>query len=152
MSRVREQAAAVWDWWTHPYRLLKEPRVISAILAVAYLTIAALIGLPTLAATPQTMLAEHTNITLASLVGGLTILGGALAASSLVGGSWIVERAGIAWIIGGLIARAVIVWNLPWDPSTIVHLGELIALCLLLAARYARVSGLDLDPSRGYER
>ena len=152
MSRLREQAAAAWDWWTHPYRLLREPRIISAILAAAYLTIAALIGMPTLAATPQTMLAGHANITLASLVGGLTILGGALAASSLVGGSWIVERAGIAWIIGGLIARAVIVWHLPWDPSTIVRLGELIALCLLLAARYARVSGLDLDPSRGYER
>ena len=152
MSRLREQAAAAWDWWTHPYRLLKEPRIISAILAAAYLTIAAMIGVPTLAATPQTMLAEHTSLTLASIVGTLTILGGTLAASSLVGGAWIVERAGIVWIIGGLIARAIIVWHMPHDASTIVRLGELIVLCLLLAARWARVSGLDLDPSRGYER
>ena len=152
MSRLRNQAAAAWEWWTHPYRLLKEPRLVSAILAAAYLTIAAMIGLPTLAATPQTLLAERTSLTLATIVGTLTILGGALAASSLVGGSWIVERAGIVWIVGGLIARAIIVWHLPWDASTVVRLGELIVLCLLLAARYARVSGLDLDPSRGYER
>lgn len=146
---ARTYLSTVWDWWTSPYRLLKEPRLVSACLAAAYLTIAGTIGLPTLAATPHTLLAAHVSLGLAWTVGTLTVIGGALAASSLLGGAWIVERGGIWFLWAGLAARACLVWGMPWDTTTIVRLGELLALCLLLAARYARVSGLDLDPGRG---
>ena len=133
--------------WTYPWNLLKEPRALSAIMAILYLSIVVLIGLPTLLVLPGTGLADNFDLSLAVLAGIPLVAGGLIAAISLWGGAWFLERGGIVLIIGGLIVRAVIVVALPYtDAVTAIGVGEVWALSLALAARFFIIRGLDLDP------
>ena len=135
--------------WALPWRLVKEPRPLSVLVGLSYLTLAFTVGLHTIVNAPSTALAEHVSLTLAATVGVLTLLGGILAAGSLVGGAWFVERTGILFLVGGLIARAVIVWHSPDLGAVVPRMGEIAAILLLLAGRYVRIWGLDLDPTKG---
>ena len=135
--------------WVYPWRLLKEPRTLSAVMALVYLDGAFAVGLQTILYPLETALGQHIDVALARTVGVMALLGGILALASLWGGAWVIERTGIAFLIGGLLARAVIVWYLPWDASTIVRLGEISMIIGLLIARTIRIWGLDLDPTRG---
>lgn len=135
--------------WVYPWRLLKEPRSLSLMMAFAYLVGALAIGLHTIANAPTTTLGQPIDTTLAIIVGVLCLVGGILAAGSLWGGAWVIERTGIAFLAGGLIARGVLVWYLPWDASTVPRLGEIAIILFLLTARTIRIWGLDLDPTRG---
>lgn len=133
--------------WIYPWSFLKEPRVLSAIMAILYLSIVVLIGLPTLLVLPGTGLADHFDLSLAVLAGIPLVAGGIIAAISLWGRAWFLERGGIVLIIGGLIVRAVIVVALPdTDAVTAIGVGEVWALSLALAARFFIIRGLDLDP------
>lgn len=136
--------------WTYPWSLLKEPRALSVIMATFYLAIVAMIGLPTLLVLPGTGLAQHFDMTLSVVAGLPLVLGGTIAAASLWGGAWFLERGGILMLTGGLIARGVIVWALPYsDAATTIALGEVATLTLALAARYFTIRGLDLNPREG---
>lgn len=133
--------------WTYPWNLLKEPRALSAIMDILYLSIVVLIGLPTLLVLPGTGLADHFDLSLAVLAGIPLVAGGLIATISLWGGAWFLERGGIVLIIGGLIVRAVIVVALPYtDAVTAIGVGEVWALSLALAGRFFIIRGLDLDP------
>lgn len=135
--------------WLRPYRLLKEPQFDSALVAFAYLVAALGIGLPTLLWVPDTRLDGDVDTWLAIAASGLVIAGGLMAALSLHGGAWFIERTGIALLSGGLLARAVIVANLAYEPSVVVRLAEIVALCAFLGWRCRFVSGLALNPARG---
>ena len=133
--------------WTYPWSLLKEPRALSAIMAALYLSLAALIGLPTLLVLPGTGMPTHYDVSLSLIAGLPLVLGGLIAAASLWGGAWFLERGGIVLLVGGLIVRAIIVIALPYsDAATTIGVGEVWALILALAARYFIIRGLDLDP------
>ena len=148
---TRERLASWWRTpWTYPWSLLKEPRALSAIMAAVYLSIVALVGLPTLLVLPGTGLDTHYDMSLSIIAGLPLVLGGTLAAASLWGGAWFLERGGILLILGGLVARGVIIWVLPYsDAATTIGIGEVAALTLALAARFFTIRGLDLNPREG---
>lgn len=147
-----ERARRTLAGWLRPYRLLKEPRFDSALIAFAYLVAAFGIGLPTILFIPDTRLANDVDAWLAFAAGVLVVAGGVLAGASLHGGAWFIERTGIALLVGGLLARAVIVTNLNFEPSVVVRLAEIVALSAFLGWRCRFVSGLVLNPARGRGR
>lgn len=138
--------------WLRPYRLLKEPRIDSGLISLGYLVAAFGIGIPTILFVPDTRLPSEVDTWLAIATGVLVTLGGIMGAVSLFGGAWFLERAGIAFLVGGLLARAVIVSSLVFEPSVVVRLAEIVALSAFLAWRCRFVSGLTLNPARGRDR
>lgn len=148
MASLRRHLDSWWeDPWTYPWSLLKEPRALSAIMTAFYLTIVLLVGIPTLLVLPGTGMAIHFDASLSIITGGSLTVGGLIAAASLWGGAWAIERGGIYILAGGLIARGVIVVALPYtDAVTSIGLGEVTALLLALAARFFTIRGLDLNP------
>lgn len=148
MAGMRQHLTSWWRApWTYPWNLLKEPRALSAIMAGFYLSIVIMVGLPTLLVLPGTGMAIHYDASLSIITGGSLTVGGLIAAASLWGGAWAIERGGIYILAGGLIARGVIVVALPYtDAVTSIGLGEVTALLLALAARFFTIRGLDLNP------
>ena len=150
---VPRRVSRLIEQWLRPYRLLKEPRVVSLLLALCYAAIAFGIGLPTITNVPDTILGVHVDYSLAVVVGLFALGGGIMAASSLLGGAWFVERTGIVFIMGALAARAAIVVFLPMtDAQTIVRVAELLTIGLLLGVRLRIVGQLALDPTKGAAR
>lgn len=135
------RARTAWD-------RLKQPPVLSALWASLYVTIAVLIGAPTLATTAGHAQTYAYGIELAIVAGTPLIAGGLIAAVSLWWGVWVIERGAILILTGGLIARSIIVVWLPTVSiiTRIVEVGSIIAILLALAIRYATIWGLDLDP------
>lgn len=149
MGKFAEWFDPIMGRWLEPYRMLKEPRLVSALLGAAYTIIALFVGLPTLLSPPVTPLALAVGVALSWVIALFTIVGGITAAASLYGGAWFVERFGILLMIGGLLARAATVVQLQIPVvQAAPRVAEIVALCLILAARYRRISGPVLDPTR----
>ena len=129
--------------------LLHEPRVITATMGVAWLLILG-IGCAALVAPPMSI-AHEIGPTLTVIWGGLLLTGGILGlAGCLPGWHWI-ERSGILAAGTGTLIYLVVILNLhaTTNGSRPVQAG-FVALCLVgLAARWLRIRGAQVDPTRG---
>lgn len=127
-----------------PYRLLREPRLVSVIYLGVYLLLAFGIGFATLVTQPVSAV----DPTLVAVTGWLALTGGLFGAASLWSGVWWLERIGITLSIGGICARMVIVNNLAYPSSVWQGESALTIICLLMLARFLRIAGLALDPTK----
>ena len=139
-SRVKEKI-------TYPWTLLKEPKFISAMWATVY-SIFIVNGIILVAFTPLDVV-RHNGIPITYVGGFLFIIGGACGVSSLHGGKWFIERAGIYFNIAGMLAYGAIIWL--FDTSLqegAIRTGFAIALILALLARFYKIRELTLDPNK----
>lgn len=130
-----------------PWTLLKEPRFISAMWATVY-SIFAVNGIIFIGYTPPDLLYK-VGQPLTFLTGGLLITGGILATFSLHGGQWYVERAGIIFCTVGMVGYAASTWF--FDDSLSEQLMRTlfsISIVCAAAARFYKIRGLTLDPSK----
>lgn len=139
-------AAELGGYFLQPFRLLREPRVVSIIYLAAYILFALGIG-------GATLLFGHepgsgVDPWLIDIVGWLSLAGGALAACSLYSGIWWLERLGITLIMAGAGGRMVVVWYLAHPNDYWQRESVLAIVCLLLLDRLLRISGLLLDPTK----
>jgi hypothetical protein len=132
---------------TRPWLLLKEPRFVSAMLAIAY-TAGAFAGLILIADTPGDLV-DKNGIALAFLVGGLFSVGGLLGVISLHGGDWWMERACIYFICAAMLGYMIALWFFDASLSErLIRTLLSIAFVALLAARFYKIRGMTLDPTK----
>lgn len=129
------------------WSLLKEPRFISALHAIAYSIVFA-IGIIFVFATPGDLVSRN-GVALGFIIGGLFIVSGVLGTYSLHGGEWWMERAGVIFLIGGLLGYIMAIWTFDGQMAEkTVRTLLSIVLILLFSIRYYRIRGLVLDPTK----
>ena len=118
-----------------PWERLREPKVMHALISTAYLS-AAVAG--------TAVICDG-----AWWTGGLLLFGGLLPLGSMHGGHWGLERAGLILLMGGFVGWLA---GLPEQSATVGELAARAALTFgvvaLMAARWYRIRGLDMDPDR----
>lgn len=139
---ARPRPHSLWVW-------VAEPRTVTAVGAAPYpLLLAA--GLAGFLAPPAGALAALGHPTLVDLWCTLLVLGGGLGLAGSLPGWWYVERAGLLGAASGLGMYAVAVSQLPGLPGEVLAARVFLTAALIasLAARWVRISGATLDPSR----
>lgn len=135
-------------WWLLPWRILPEPRIVSAIMVSVYATFLIMGGAWYL--DPQDAVTAH-RLGLASghIMAALWMAGGFCGLLSLRPGFWWLERAGLLFAAGGLIGRALIVTDLADGGELVVRGGIILIAVAGLAIRMVRIMGLAVDPTKG---
>jgi hypothetical protein len=129
------------------WALLKEPKFVSAMLAASY-TALSIIGLIMIGFTPGDLV-NHGMRVLSYFTGSLFLIGGALGVMSLHGGEWWLERACIYASWAGLFGYICAAWI--YDASLsekIISSLFVAAFSAQLAARFYKIRGLTLDPTK----
>lgn len=140
----RETVKGLRDILAQPWLRLREPKVINALLATAYVLVS--VAGASLLLNPPAALAGHF---LTCWVGWLLLAGGMLPLLSLHGGYWWIEKSGLMFLIGGLLAYIAAVWTLPVDLGEKAVRSILAwALVTFLIARWVHIRELDLDPDK----
>lgn len=131
-----------------PWSLLKDPKFVSAMMALAY-TLFTLTGLIIIFAPPDEVV-SRTWVLVGYLVGGFFIIGGLLGTLSLHGGEWWIERAGLMFEVGAMLGYVFTLWSLNDNSTTEVHVRTSLSFVVisLLAMRFYKIRGLTLDPTK----
>lgn len=138
----------VVGYLTRPWRLLREPRVVSALWVLIYL-VATVVGI---AQTQEpglpVMEPAGTQVAYGSAIA--MAIGGVLALAAVLPGWWGVERGGVLLVMSGIAVRML---TIPATSDTlaeaIVRGGINVIAALALVIRLIHIWGLDLDPTRG---
>lgn len=132
-----------------PLRWVADPKSVSLWAATAWTTIT--LGGIFAFGSPPTSIATELGPWITTAWAVLFILGGALAIIGALPGWWYVERAGIIILTTGLAVYGSVVWTLHFTtPGNRAVQGSIVlALIALSFARYTRIRGATLDPSRG---
>lgn len=131
---------------------IADPKAVSTLAAGSWLVIAQA-GFWAFGS-PPTSVANELGAVITTTWAVLFILGGVLAVVGALPGWWYLERAGILILSTGLAIYGGVVWYLHYTVpgNRAVQGSVIIALIILSMARYARISGATLDPSRGKHR
>lgn len=131
---------------------LEEPPEVTALMMVIYVVMIG-VGLAAILAPPTALLSSWGQ-PLTMIWGSLLMVGGALGAAACPRGLWWLEAQATWILILALNLRALLVLMLQittGSGSRITQLGELVALTLWFALRWARIRGIPVDPLRDRE-
>lgn len=133
------------------WQLLQEPRVITAITAGCW-AVGISIGVVTLLWPPLTILGMIGHMTTVMAIG--MIMGGTLGLVGCLSGWWWIERMGIiaAGTATAIYAYTLLALHFGSDGSRLTQLGFVLWAAGSLAARWFRIQGAQIDPTRGMDR
>lgn len=133
------------------WKLLQEPRVVTAITAACW-AIGLGIGIATLLTPPLTIVGTIGNMTSIMAIG--MIIGGTLGLTGCLSGWWWIERCGIiaAGTGIGIYIVTLIALHMTQEGSRLTQLGFVLWAVGSLAARWFRIDGAQVDPLRGRGR
>ena len=132
--------------------MLHEPRAVTATMIVAW-SVCTGIGLAALVMPPAS-LAHHIGPLLTVIWAALLLAGGTLGGAGCAAGWWWAERSGILLAGTGLAVYLTVVLALdyPQPGSRLVQAGIVLLALGLLVTRWLRISGAQVDPTRGLPR
>ena len=132
--------------------MLHEPRAVTATMIVAWL-VCTLVGLFALLMPPAS-LEHHLGPMLTIIWAALLLSGGILGGAGCSIGWWWAERSGILLAGTGLSVYLTVVLALdyPQPGSRFVQAGIVLLALGLLVTRWLRISGAQVDPTRGLRR
>ena len=132
--------------------LLREPRAVTATMIVAW-SVCTGIGLFALLM-PSASLEHHLGPLLTVIWAALLLSGGILGGAGCSIGWWWAERSGILLAGTGLSVYLTVVLALdyPQPGSRFVQAGIVLLALGLLVTRWLRISGAQVDPTRGLRR
>ena len=120
------------------WRLLPEPRIVTAIMASWYGGCVLLGG---------RLLGWPSGAVAFDWLGALLFAGGAIAASSCLAGQWWIERVGIILLVAAWAIRASMV-AATHPPEAWVQTTGLLGVAALLGTRVVRIWGMPANPTR----
>lgn len=131
--------------------MLREPRVVTAITSACW-GVALAIGVVTLIVPPLTITAILGHMT--ALMAIIMIVGGTLGLAGCLSGWWWIERMGIiaAGTSTAIYAYTLLALHFGSDGSRLTQLGFVLWAAGSLAARWFRIQGGQVDPTRGMDR
>ena len=132
--------------------MLREPRAVTATMIVAW-SVCTGIGLFALLM-PSASLEHHLGPMLTVIWAALLLSGGILGGAGCSIGWWWAERSGILLAGTGLSVYLTVVLALdyPQPGSRFVQAGIVLLALGLLVTRWLRISGAQVDPTRGLRR
>ena len=126
----------------HGWRLLPEPRVVTALMASWYGGCVLLGG---------RLLGLASGGAVFDWLGSLLFAGGLIAASACLAGQWWIERVGITLLAAAWAIRASMV-AATHPPEVWVQATSLLGIAALLGTRVVRIWGMPADPTRAGAR
>lgn len=134
----------------HAYwRLLREPRAVTAVSGGAWLIVVA-VGISALLSPPPT-LSHAWGSTITWVWAMPLIMGGLISVAGCLPGWWWVERVGILATGTGVMMylSIVVILHVCGPNSQLVSAGHIIVILAGLTTRWLQISGLALDPAKG---
>lgn len=130
-------------WWL----TVPEPRLFSVGWGVAYFAVFAA-GLAALAGPPIAQLDASASVIVQASIGGLNLIGTAVAMASGYRDFWRGERLGLGLMIaaGAIYAALLLYVNAEFGLSTLVPFSYLLALLVVLGIRYAMIRWYTYRP------
>lgn len=134
------------------WMMLHEPRAVTATMIGLWAVMVA-IGLSALLAPPMPI-AHEMGPTLTVIWAVLLLVGGALGLAGCPTGWWWIERAGVILAGTGMTVYLAVVLSLDYSQpgSRLVQAGIVLLAVGLLVTRWLRISGAQVDPTRGLPR
>lgn len=133
----------------HPWRILREPPLLSGLYSLAYAGFI-VAGVAWVLDPRDDVIAYELGVASGYLMSWLWVAGGLLGVMSMIKGLWFAERSGLWFCIGGLLGRAFIITQTPIESGERALMLALIAtFTFLLLARIFSITGADLSPYRG---
>lgn len=128
---------------------IADPKAVSTLAAIAWAFIA-YAGFRAFGS-PPTSIANELGGIITTGWAALFIIGGLCGVIGALPGWWYLERAGIVILTTGLLVYDAVVWYLHiTTPGNRAVQGSIVlGMVALSLARFARISGATLDPTRG---
>lgn len=145
-KRKRPRPGGVEAYLLYPWRLLREPRIISAVLGITYFVLATMgsAGI----ADPEDSLPRGWQQPWA-IIAWLLLVGGILGAASMWRRLWWLERVAIWMIIAACVGRVLVLSQIVAElGSFVIRSGFILVVVLMFVVRLIRIHGVPADPYR----